>query len=278
MGDTCTSSEGGENSIAAVAARIQERATEVASERAAVELAKAELAQLQNILQQEEKKTGAVRRTMLSTVRERHGVEMELYKVCDLQEERLSKLDDYQRETNDAKEEMMQVHEDWEDTVDDLYVEHNLQRELYKRCVNGRIKRREECIKERDQKLRQLEQETKSFEEETKHMTEETRQLEENIVDMDSREEKEDEEVTALSMQIRATIQKVSGEIWYHVWCVMGWLCVPYCMPVSHVSTVLFGQRTSLRRTLRDAEEACQNANREMKEWEQKRLDIVNRY
>jgi hypothetical protein len=35
-------------------------------------------------------------------------------------------------------------------------------------------------------------------------------------------------------------------------------------------------QRTSLRRTVRDAEEACQKASKEMTKWEQKRMELTD--
>jgi chromosome segregation ATPase len=201
--------QGGENSIAVVAARIQERANEAASERAAIELAKAELAELEQVLKEESKQTTRVRRTMLETVRLRHGVEMELLQIRNQQEERLSKLEENQRETEQVKEEITKVHDEWEGAVKDLYVEHELQRELYRRSVSGRIKRREELVKEREERLRQVERETRAFEEETQRMVEETKRLEKSALEADSREQKEDEEMDALAMQIQATIQKV---------------------------------------------------------------------
>jgi hypothetical protein len=35
-------------------------------------------------------------------------------------------------------------------------------------------------------------------------------------------------------------------------------------------------QRTSLRRAVRDAEEACQKASKEMTKWEQKRMELTD--
>jgi len=233
----------GENSIAAVAQRIQERANQVASERASVQVHKAELAELQALLQQEQAETYATRRTMLSTVRERHGVEMELFQIQDLLQERLDRLQEYEQETYQVQQEQAQVSDEWEETLQD-YVEQYMQRELYKRSVQGRIQQRQECIQERNDKLHQLQREQASFQRETKITVQETKRLEAKIVEMDSGEEKRDEQVAALSMQIQATIQK----------------------------------RSALRKTLRDAQEACQKANREMREWEQKRLDLSNRY
>ena len=269
---------GSENSIAAVAARIQERAHEVASERANVELAKAELKHFQILLEQESKKHNHVRRTMLSTVRSRHGVEMELWKLRDEQEDYVHQLEEYKRETQQAKEELAQVHASWEDTVRDVYVEHDLHRELYRRCVQDQIQQRKECIRQREQRLVRLAQETKAFQQETKQMMEEAKQLEQNIVEMDSREAKEDEEIAALSMQIRSTISKVS-ECDEH--CRVQWIpCTLLCSYLSDVYLTRFlsRQRSSLRRKVRDAEEARQKANAEMTMWEQKRMDVVNRY
>jgi chromosome segregation ATPase len=234
----------GESSIAAVAQRIHERANQVASERASVQVHKAELAELQALLQQEQAKTNATRRTMLSTVRERHGVEMELFQIQDLLQERLDKLQEYEQETDQLQQEQARVSDEWEEETLQDYVEQHLQREFYKRSVQGRIQQRQECIQERNDKLHQLQQEQASFQRETNIMAQETKRLEAKIVEMDSGEEKQDEQVAALSMQIQATIQK----------------------------------RSALRKTLREAQEACQKANREMREWEQKRLDLSNRY
>lgn len=47
---------------------------------------------------------------------------------------------------------------------------------------------------------------------------------------------------------------------------------------INHPILFLCLQRSSLRRTMRDSRVACQKANEEMKQWEQKRLDAVNRY
>ena len=229
--------KGGENSIEIVATRIKERALELASERARVELAKAELSELQQLLDEETKTNGAIRRTMLSTVRSRHGVEMELWKVRDQQEERFAKLGEYQRETDEANAEMAELRTAWGDAVRDLYVEHDLQRELYRRSVEGGIKRREQRIKERDQRLLQLVDETKVFQEETKRMVEETKKLEKNILDMDNREGKEDEEVAALSMNIRNTIAKVRQD------------CMSFCccfVSFIWLNVLFFGDRELL--------------------------------
>jgi chromosome segregation ATPase len=145
---------------------------------------------------------------MLSTVRERHGVEMELFQIQDLLQERLDKLQEYEQETYQVQQEQAQVSDEWEETLQD-YVEQYMQRELYKRSVQGRIQQRQECIQERSDKLHQLQREQASFQQETKIIVQETKRLEAKIVEMDSGEEKRDEQVAALSMQIQATIQKV---------------------------------------------------------------------
>jgi chromosome segregation ATPase len=201
---------GGENGIAAVATRIQERALELVSERAAVELAKAEMEEIQQALDEETKKNGAVRRTMLSIVRSRHGLELELWKVKDQQEERLTKIFEYECETEKLNDGASELEEVWEETVRDLYVDHDMQRELFSRSVQGRIRRRENHIKDRERRLRQLQQESKQFEQEEKRMVHQTNQLKSKIAETNERKETEDEEVAALAMQIRSTVAKVS--------------------------------------------------------------------
>lgn len=205
--------EGGDNGIYAVADRIQSRAVELAKERALVELAKSELEQLQRVLDEETRKNGAVRRSMLSTVRSRHGVELELWKIREQHEALLSKLDEYQRETDEAKDQVSELQEVWEKDVRELYVDHDLELELYKRSVQGRIRRRERRIEERERRLRQLEQESKAFEDEAKLMSDQMKQLEQKILETDDREAAEDEEVAALAMQIRATVAKVRRNV-----------------------------------------------------------------
>ena len=201
--------KGGDNSIYAVADRIQSRAMELAKERALVELAKSELEQLQHVLDEETTRNRAVRRTMLSTVRARHGVELELWKIREQHEALLSKLDEYQRETVEAKDQVNELQEVWEKAVRELYVDHDLELELYKRSVQGRIRRREQRTEERERRLRQLEQESRAFEDEAKLMLDQMKKIEEKILETDDREAAEDEEVAALAMQIRATVAKV---------------------------------------------------------------------
>lgn len=146
--------------MAAVATRIKARLSELATERALVEFVKSDLEGLQNVLGEEIRKNGTVRRSMLSTVRARHGVELELWKVREQQEARLAKVHEYQRETDEAKDEENELQEAWEETVKGVYVDHDLQRELYKRSVQGCIRRRAQRVEEREQRLRQLEQES----------------------------------------------------------------------------------------------------------------------
>jgi hypothetical protein len=77
------------NSIGAVAARIQERALQLQAERATLAAAQAELQDLEAVLYEEDKQNATVRRNMLITVRERHGVELELIKVHEQRQELL---------------------------------------------------------------------------------------------------------------------------------------------------------------------------------------------
>jgi hypothetical protein len=199
----------GNGDMAAVASRIQARLSELATERALVELVKSDLEGLQNVLNEEIRKHGTVRRSMLSTVRARHGVELELWKVREQQETRLAKVHEYQRETEEVKDQANELQGAWEDAVKGLYVDHDLERELYKRSVQGCIRRREQRVEEREQRLRRLEQESKAFENEALLMADQAKQLEQKILDTDDREAAEDEEVAALAMQIRATVANV---------------------------------------------------------------------
>lgn len=212
MNDSSAMENDSESSIVVVAARIQERAREVASELTAVELAKAELDQLRAMLEEEKKQTNAVRRTMLSTVRTRHDVELELSQIQSQQEEFVANLEQNDYETQQAKKEMKHVHDEWENTVKNVYVEHDLQRELYKRSVQSRIQQRQDLVKQRDDHLRQVQQETRAFQRETKRMVEQTHQMEQNIVEMDGRIGKDDDAMDALHRQIQAARKKVSAD------------------------------------------------------------------
>jgi hypothetical protein len=134
---------------------------------------------------------------------------MELFQIQDLLQERLDKLQEYEQETDQLQQEQARVSDEWEEETLQDYVEQHLQREFYKRSVQGRIQQRQDCIQERNDKLHQLQREQASFQRETNIMAQETKRLEAKIVEMDSGEEKQDEQVAALSMQIQATIQKV---------------------------------------------------------------------
>jgi chromosome segregation ATPase len=163
--------EGGDNGIYAVADRIQSHAVELAKERALVELAKSELEQLQRVLDEETRKNGAVRRSMLSTMQARHGVELKLWKIREQHEALLSKLDEYQRETDEAKDQVSELQEVWEKDVRELYVDHDLKLELYKRSVQGRIRRRERRIEERERRLRAVRDAEEAYQKASKEMT-----------------------------------------------------------------------------------------------------------
>lgn len=202
------------NSIAAVAARIQERAYQLSSERTRLQQTQLELEEIQKLYQTEIDKNAQVRREMLTTVRMRNGIELD--SVMKSQEEIINyeqKLDNAEEEYNDAEMKLQKLENIWEKMEVNVYADHEVKLELYKRKIEGKIERRKARKKRREDRLNELIKTSLDADKNATLLHREIANAREEIRRLDLSEEREDEEISALAMNIRATVAKVSSYV-----------------------------------------------------------------
>jgi chromosome segregation ATPase len=195
--------------FASIAAQIEDRALLLASERGLRDVAEAERDQLQAVLDKESKTNAIIRRTLLQEVRSRHGVELELFRIQQQEEERERSIEKLEQETEDLRVEAEELEESWKQQVKEIYAPHQAKRSLYQKILESRIYKRQRKIKLRQDKIDFLERRAREMQADEQEMLSQMERIEQETNDANSREQEEDEAVSSLAMQIKATLAKV---------------------------------------------------------------------
>ena len=202
--------------IAEVATRIQQRALQLSSENATLQLVKAQLEEVTETFEREKNENESLRQNLLRLVQYRN--ELELEKVIKTKEQISfiqNKINEEQNEYESAVQRMKEMEKEWERLERDVYSKHEVKIELYKRKVEGIFDRREAKKKKRIALLNKLESIASEANKSAAQMHKETASARQKIHQMDIPEEMEDEEISALAMNIRATVAKVSQYVMY---------------------------------------------------------------
>ena len=126
------------SSIVAVASRIQERANILSAERDTLDSLKQTCNQVNFSLDSQEIESNSVRKKLLSTVRVRHGVELELLQQKDMA--RFLKQDIHNTkevETIDLKKEIVRLRENQSHIFETIFAPHIVQMQVHQRSVKN---------------------------------------------------------------------------------------------------------------------------------------------
>ena len=200
---------GASEGIHAVAARIQDRASQLMSERRVLDLVKAEQDQQQAALDEEMESCGMVRREYLSAVRSRHGLELELWKIEEQKKECMASIKKLQDETESFQAKKQEIQSSWEDLVSNVLADHYLNREIYRHSMQSQIQGRDELISHRNQQLIALTQDVAYFRNANHEARHQQTRLQEEIEDLKDAEEEEDKELSHIAAQVHEMIAKV---------------------------------------------------------------------
>lgn len=244
--------------LASIAVQIQDRALLLASERGLRVLAELECRSAEAALRHETKQNSMVRKSLLQILRSRHGFELELTKMREQLDEEDVRNESLQLEAARLKEQADEMEATWKHSVRELYAQHQTKRRLYQQLLERRIESRQRQTKLAQDRLEFLERRAREMQEEEKELMDQTRLVEAETRLTDSQEEPEDEEVSSLAMQIKATLSKV-GYVHrkYQTW--------HSPLPTLHLCRT---QKTALRQASQAAKEAYRQANDEMIKWE----------
>ena len=197
------------NNMAAVAARIQERHTQLLAEQATLELTKAELAEIQAVQAQHVSINDSIHRTLLHVTRSRTGVELELFQARDQVHDYTRSIEQLQDSTENLERETDQIHGTWKTAVETIYSAHALEMDLYQRALEENVQECENRATRRKNEWMEMETKIQRAQDETTRSTETGRSIEVDIKTMESVEQQNDEDVATLALKIRDALSKV---------------------------------------------------------------------
>jgi hypothetical protein len=200
-----------------IALQIQDRALLLASERGLRDAASVVRNQVKIQLDQQTKQHAALRHKLLSKLRTRHGYELELHRMKEQQEDHETSIQNEVKEAQVLNDKATSMEEAWKDSVQELLAPHQAKRRQYQDYLEQRIRKRQRCSKLQQQKLEFWQNRTRGMRRDQEEMLLERVEVVARTEQADAQEEEQDEQVSSLALQIKATLSKVCVVVYR--WC-----------------------------------------------------------
>ena len=198
------------DSIIAVAARIQDRANQLSSEQSILEVLNLQVKDAKHALQQLSEQNCYIREKLLAKTMTRHGLELEIirrkHKIDEL-EEQISNLRNIKISQLEQRVVAQRLEHDRVSSI--VYATHEFEMDIYRRKIESKLRIRRDKGLKRKGKLNNLILGTERHCEEITSIHKEREIITDEISAMREMEVREDEEIAAIAMQIRATLAKV---------------------------------------------------------------------
>eukprot|EP00980_Cylindrotheca_fusiformis_P010107 scaffold2243_cov122-Cylindrotheca_fusiformis.AAC.23 len=203
-----TSMNADSHAMTALAARIQDRATQFFSEQTMLQTMEGQLEGIRAAEQKEFNTNASIRRNLLETTRSRHDVELDLYDIRET-----TKL--YNRGIHAIEEETAGIHKETEtaeikleNDIESTYAPHQIKIELFNQAIESvrerRQSRRDRGIHRKEklaERIRLLKQEKRLF---LKH----TRDLQMQIEVLENEELRLDKTIANLASQVQKALSE----------------------------------------------------------------------
>jgi chromosome segregation ATPase len=196
------------SNIAAVAARLQDRATQLVSEKASLGLTASELSDAQAILDKERRVNATLRKSVLETVVQRHSAELDVMRLEEQKESIEANTQRVQRQLDNASDENELQKEEWDDKARSLYVKHVVDMDVCLRQWEAATKHQQDAKQRKETRLRELTRKSVEAQRHIMGMKERIKDLQRELLAAEEKEEDDDEEAAAMAMQIKATLAK----------------------------------------------------------------------
>ena len=197
------------NSLAAVASRIQERNNALCSELATLDLLQTQHSQAEQTLKADERASTVVRKELLSAVRSRHGLELECLQIKNDSQSIDETIAQLQSSTKDIRTKTKELERKFDQEHAPIYAKHDLSTKLYSMQSEATLVAAQRKKQRRETKLQSLKEQTERQNRECIEMRTECERIRDECMELDRREEEDDEETVALSMQIKSVLAKV---------------------------------------------------------------------
>ena len=199
--------------MAAVAARIQDRAMQLLSEQTKLNDAKVELSKLLESIEQESLLNDSHRQKLLNMTNSRNGMELELFELVARKRKHTELIERVHQETEMIERQIEIIEKQLEDDVKNVYSSHQLEMELYMQSFERTLVERQRRTSQRAEQVDKLRCTSQTLKEEENTMIQERNILESEIQRLEKAGEKEDEEVSSLATQVREALAEASINI-----------------------------------------------------------------
>jgi len=213
--DTSTTNTSNHNhpiseSIQAVAQKILEKANTLQSERNTLEQLTLLESTLEQSYQDEQDHYNQIRMDLLKVLRTRHGLELELMQTTHEEQDVLDRLEMYKEEMMSQEKEMNGIKDVMEEERK-VMAPHLCKIRLYQMHVEGDLEQKQTMKRKRQEQLDELHFQHERDVMEEAEFIKEYNEIENDIEILKEEERKEDEEIAALGLQIRAMLEKKSA-------------------------------------------------------------------
>jgi chromosome segregation ATPase len=214
-----------------VAEQIRERALQVVQEQTIEAAAKLEFDKLESILQQARVDHHRQRQHLLEARTGCDGVELEHGRLVEQREERKRKSAKIQKEINDMEQQAQVQQKMWNETVDGIFSEHRIQRQLFTNILEQQIRTVEHTKKTRQDRIQLVISKTEQLQHDTESCQAQTSCIQQQLLPQAKADREADNaQVQQLAVQVRTALAR----------------------------------RTELRATLRHAQKLLEQANASM--------------
>ncbi|KAL7551648.1 hypothetical protein ACHAWF_018050 [Thalassiosira exigua] len=196
------------HSLAAVASRIQERNNALRSELSALELLQIQLAQAEEQLAEDERKSADARRDLLEAVRRRHGLELDRLRVADESRRADEEASALRTEAEVLRARASELARKFDEEDAPTYARHDLSTKLHAMRSEAALVAAQRERRRREERLRDLRERAERQRADAAEARREEGRAREGCAEMERREEEDDEEAVALGMQIKGVLAK----------------------------------------------------------------------
>jgi hypothetical protein len=200
-------------SLQQVAERIRERNNALITEQATLELLQDQLELAKKQLHADQLATQATRKRLLTAMRARHGVELDVLTKKDETDNITRELTKLQSSIETTRLKSNELRQKFEQKHAPLYAHHEVSTSLHTMQLESLLVKAQKKKQRREEKLHHLKSAMERQRIDTEKMREETERIRNEIEDFDRREEEEDEEMVGLTMQIRQVLAKVRKSV-----------------------------------------------------------------
>lgn len=195
--------------IEGVESRIQDKANVLFTKRAKLKVKQAQLNDSRNKQNEEMTVNDNIRKILLSIVRSKNDVEFKLLHQKDVVKELERTTDELERVTTvHIREEIGTLRKTMRHTLDTIYAPHDTKTDIYRHRIESKLQRKKMRRQKREAMLDKLALNADRYREEATSKHSKRKRLHDEILKLEKLGKKEDEEIAAVAMQIRATLQK----------------------------------------------------------------------